>query len=91
MVFLRSRRLLSGSVGSESLHELGRAFDKDHGSIQFLLFKLGGIAPAVRQRSQRTLTLTEREDTSHAACFRFIDAENSQKSPAASFNGKPGP
>ncbi|MBB5060596.1 hypothetical protein HDF16_005332, partial [Granulicella aggregans] len=48
----------------ESLHEIGRAFDKDHGSIQFLLSKHGGIAPAVRRRSQRTLTLAEREDIS---------------------------
>ena len=50
--------------GGESLHEIGRAFGKDHGSIQFLLAQHGGIAPAVRRRSQRTLTLAEREDIS---------------------------
>jgi IS30 family transposase len=54
------RRWKSG----ESLHEIGRAFDKDHGSIQFLLAKHGGIAPAVQRRSQRTLTLAEREEIS---------------------------
>ena len=48
----------------ESLHEIGRAFGKDHGSIQFLLAQHGGIAPAVRRRSQRTLTLAEREEIS---------------------------
>jgi hypothetical protein len=48
----------------ESLHEVGRAFGKDHGSIQFSLSQHGGIAPAVRRRSQRTLTLAEREDIS---------------------------
>jgi IS30 family transposase len=48
----------------ESLHEIGRAFGKDHGSIQFLLSKHGGIAPAVRRRSLRSLTLAEREDIS---------------------------
>ena len=48
----------------ESLHEIGRAFGKDHGSIQFLLSQHGGIAPAVRRRSQRTLTLAEREEIS---------------------------
>jgi hypothetical protein len=48
----------------ESLHEIGRAFGKDHGSIQFLLLQHGGIAPAIRHRSQRTLTLSEREDIS---------------------------
>ena len=48
----------------ESLHEIGRALGKDHGSIQFLLSKRGGIAPPVRRRSLRTLTLDEREDIS---------------------------
>jgi len=48
----------------DSLQEIGRAFDKDHGSIQILLSKHGGIAPAVRRRSQRTLTLAEREEIS---------------------------
>jgi hypothetical protein len=48
----------------ESLREIGRAFGKDHGSIQFLLSQHSGIAPAVRRRSQRTLTLAEREDIS---------------------------
>jgi Helix-turn-helix domain len=48
----------------ESLHEIGRAFGKDHGSIQFLLAQHGGIAPTVRRRSRRTLTLAEREEIS---------------------------
>src|ERR1700751_160202 len=48
----------------ESLHEIGRAFGKDRGSIQFLLSKRGGIAPPVRRRSLRMLTLDEREDIS---------------------------
>jgi IS30 family transposase len=46
------------------LHEIGRAFGKDHGSIQFLLSQRGGIVPDVRRRSQRTLTLAEREEIS---------------------------
>ena len=48
----------------ESLHEIGRAFGKDHGSIHFLLSQHGGIVPAVRRRSERTLTLAEREEIS---------------------------
>ena len=48
----------------ESLHEIGRAIGKNHGSIQFLLSQHGGIVPAVRRRSVRTLTLAEREDIS---------------------------
>lgn len=47
-----------------SLHAIGRAFDKDHGSIQFLLSQHGGIAPAVCRRAQRTPTLAERDDIS---------------------------
>jgi IS30 family transposase len=48
----------------ESLHEIGRAFGKGHGSIRFLLTQRGGIVPAPRRRSPRTLTLSEREDIS---------------------------
>ena len=48
----------------ESLHEIGRALGKDHGSIHFLLSQHGGIVPAVRRRSERTLTLAEREEIS---------------------------
>ena len=48
----------------ESLHEIGRAFGRTHTSIHLLLSHHGGIVPAVRRRSVRTLTLSEREDIS---------------------------
>src|ERR1700733_13297924 len=48
----------------ESLHDIGRAFGKGHGSIRFLLTQRGGIVRAARRRSRRTLTLAEREDIS---------------------------
>ncbi len=48
----------------QSFHEIGRAFGKDHGVIDFMLSQHGGIAPAVRRRSLLTLTLAEREDIS---------------------------
>jgi len=48
----------------ESLHDIGRALGKGHGSIRFLLLPRGGIAPAARRRSRRALTLGEREDIS---------------------------
>jgi IS30 family transposase len=48
----------------QSLHAIGRAFGKDHVSIQFMLSQHGGIAPAARRRSPLTLTLAEREDIS---------------------------
>jgi hypothetical protein len=44
----------------ESLHEIGRAFGKGHGSIRFLLTQRGGIVPVVRRRSPRTLTVADR-------------------------------
>jgi transposase, IS30 family len=57
----------------ESLHEIGRAFGKDHVSIQFVLSQHGGIVPAARRRSLVTLTLAEREDISRGiACGSSI-------------------
>ncbi len=50
--------------GGASLYEIGRAFGKGHGSIRFLLTQRGGIVPAARRPSLRTLTLAEREDIS---------------------------
>ena len=48
----------------QSLNEIGRALDKDHVVVQFLLARHGGIAPPVRRRCLRALTLAEREDIS---------------------------
>jgi IS30 family transposase len=48
----------------QSLHEIGRAFDKPHSSIRCLLLPRGGIPPAARRRSHLALTLAEREDIS---------------------------
>jgi IS30 family transposase len=75
MVFMRQGRRYGLSAAQraeiwrrwkagESLHEIGRALDKNHGSIHFLLSQHGGIAPAVRRRSAKTLTLAEREEIS---------------------------
>src|SRR3981081_1423131 len=48
----------------ESLHRIGRAFDRPHTSIHCLLAHHGGIVPAVRRRSVLALTVVEREDIS---------------------------
>jgi hypothetical protein len=48
----------------ESLHTIGRAFDRPHTSIHCLLWHHGGIVPAVRRRSALALTVVEREDIS---------------------------
>src|SRR6202790_999265 len=48
----------------QSLHEIGRAFDKPHTSIRCLLLPRGGIPPKARRRSRLALTRGEREDIS---------------------------
>jgi IS30 family transposase len=48
----------------ESLHTIGRAFDRPHTSIHCLLAHHGGIVPALRRRGLLALTLTEREEIS---------------------------
>jgi len=57
----------------QSLHEIGRAFDKSHSSIRCVVSLHGGFVPAVRRRSLRVLTLSEREDISRGiACGSSI-------------------
>src|SRR5260370_36837849 len=57
----------------QSLHDIGRAFDKPHNSIRCLLLPRGGIPPAARRRSRLALTPAEREDISRgiASCSPF--------------------
>jgi IS30 family transposase len=57
-------RIWSRWKAGQSLHEIGRAFDKPHSSIRCLLLPRGGIPPATRRRSRLSLTLAEREDIS---------------------------
>ena len=45
----------------QTLHEIGRAFGKEHSSIRCLVSRHGGIAPAVRRRALLALTQRERE------------------------------
>ena len=48
----------------ESLHDIGRAFGKEHSCIRSVLLPSGGIAPLARRRSRLALNLAEREDIS---------------------------
>jgi len=48
----------------ESLHTIGRAFDRPHTSIHCLLAHHGGIVPTLRRRGLLALTVTEREEIS---------------------------
>ena len=48
----------------ESLCSIARLFDRHHSAIQGILSRTGGIRPPPRTRSQRALTLAEREEIS---------------------------
>jgi hypothetical protein len=48
----------------QTLHEIGRAFGKNHNSIRGVVARHGGIAPPVRRRALLALTLREREEIS---------------------------
>src|SRR5437763_16326835 len=48
----------------QTLHEIGRAFGKDHNSIRGVVARHGGVAPAVRRRALLALTLRERAEIS---------------------------
>jgi hypothetical protein len=48
----------------ETLHEIGRAFGKEHSSLRCLVVRHGGIVPAVRRRTLLAHTLREREEIS---------------------------
>lgn len=48
----------------ESVSEIARALGREDGTVHFMLSVHGGIAPATRHRSERVLTLAEREEIS---------------------------
>jgi len=48
----------------ESLHTIGRLFERSHTSVRRILAETGGIRPAQRKRSRLALTLSEREEIS---------------------------
>jgi hypothetical protein len=61
---IEKRDVWSRWKAGQSLHEIGRAFDKPHSCIRAVLLPRGGIAPALRRRSRWALTVAEREDIS---------------------------
>lgn len=48
----------------DTLHQIGKLFDRPHTSIQQVFSPTGGIRPPERRRSCRSLTLAEREEIS---------------------------
>ena len=61
---IEKRDVWSRWKAGQSLHEIGRAFDKPHSCIRAVLLPRGGIPPALRRRSPLALTVAEREDIS---------------------------
>ncbi len=68
----------------DSLHAIARLFDRGHSSVQRVLGETGGIRPAPRCRSGRSLSLAEREEIS-----RGVAAGQSLRSIAASLGRAP--
>ncbi len=68
----------------ESLNSIARLFDRHHSAIQGILSRTGGIRPPQRTRSQRALTLAEREEIS-----RSVIVGQSLRSIAASLGRAP--
>lgn len=50
----------------DTLHEIGKLFDRPHTSIHRILAETGGFRPPERTRSPRTLSVVEREEISRA-------------------------
>ena len=48
----------------DSFHEIARLFDRHHSSVRGIFERCGGMRPATRRRSARSLTLAEREEIS---------------------------
>jgi IS30 family transposase len=61
---IEKRDVWSRWKAGQSLHEIGRAFDKPHSCIRAVLLPRGGMPPAARRRSRLALTFAEREDIS---------------------------
>ena len=58
----------------QSLHEIGRAFDKPHSCIRAVLLPRGGIPPLARRRSRLALTLGRARRYLARDRFRLVDS-----------------
>ena len=61
---VEKRDVWSRWKAGQTLHEIGRIYDKPHTSIRAVLLPRGGIPAGARRRSRVALTLAEREDIS---------------------------
>ena len=74
----------------QTLHQIGRAFGKEHSSIRCLVSRHGGIAPAVRRRALLALTLREREEISRGLASGSSIREIAKCLERAVSTGEPG-
>lgn len=58
----------------ESLHKIATLFDRHHSSVRAVLSESGGIQPVPRRRSERVLSLAEREEISRVAVGKRMRA-----------------
>ena len=68
----------------QSLHAIGRALSRAHPVVHRLLKQHGGITPPLRRRSQRVLTMAEREDISRgiaSGCSLRVIAQRLRRAP----------
>jgi IS30 family transposase len=68
----------------DSLHTIGRLFERSHTAVRRILAETGGIRPPQRRRSRLALTLAEREEIS-----RGIVAGHSIRSIASALGRSP--
>ncbi|MGB5721338.1 MAG: IS30 family transposase [Woeseiaceae bacterium] len=54
----------------DSIREIAQLFDRHHSSVRGMFARYGGMRPAVRRRSGRSLTLAEREEISRGIASR---------------------
>ena len=69
----------------QSLNAIGRLLGKDKQVIYFLLARHGGIAPPIRRRSRRALTLADREDIFRgiaSGCAMRVIAQGLRRAPS---------
>ena len=55
----------------DTLHDIGRLFDRGHSSIQRIIQETGGYRPSHRKRSRLSLTLDEREVISRGLAMQL--------------------
>jgi hypothetical protein len=74
----------------QTLHEIGRAFEKPHSCIRAVLLPRGGIPPFARRRSRVALRLAEREDISRGIASGSSIREIGQSPGASGLHSKSG-